>query len=59
MKENLEEPIFNFEENVKFLKRAKNGEYAEIELSSFNYLRAHVDVHYINTEEPEYYHGYI
>ncbi len=58
MKEKKVKPLYNLEKNLKFLKETKDGEFAEIEHSSFEYLRAHVDAQYINTDDKEYYHSF-
>ncbi|MBU8910690.1 MAG: hypothetical protein KOO65_05420 [Desulfobacterales bacterium] len=58
MKEKKVKPLYNLEKNLIFLKETKDGEFAEIEQSSFEYLRTHIDAQYINTDTQEYYHSF-
>ena len=52
-------PLYDLEKNLKFLKKTKEGHFAEIENSSLEHVRAHVDAQYINTDEQEYYHSFV
>ena len=58
MDKNKVKPLYDLEENLKFLERTEAGEFAEIEKSSFEHLRAHVEAQYINTDTQEYYHSF-
>ncbi len=58
MAENLVQPIYNLDESLKFLKKTKDGKYAQIEKSSLNYLRLHVEEQHIDEEEQEYWYSF-
>lgn len=51
-------PLYDLNESLKFLQQTKDGEFAEIEQSSLEHLRAHEDAQYINTDTQEYYHSF-
>ena len=58
MEKEMVQPIYDSEKNLKFLKRTKNGEFAEIEKSSFKYIRMDIGAQHIDTDAPEYYYSY-
>lgn len=50
--------LYDLKETLTFLKRARDGEFAEIETTSFEYIGAHIEAQYIEKDSQDYYHTY-